>query len=254
MENSRCLRYVQRHSIQHSSFFYCNMLLLRATTCHLCTSQTKNNYHSLSHSSLVSICPFRRPKGRQKSDKKHHSNKKLFFLSCSYSLQQELEIYRRPPRKNSLWVKCTAVAALLDSLFPLCNPPRIIHPHSTSESSSSAHHHHLPTHICCKSRTQAKRGGGGGCLSLSLRSSLSPPSHPPTHTQPNIPSVAGSPAVASLFPAEEEVRITAQERAALPQEPFAEWALLAAVVCTNSTGLSPPSPTTRTRRPQFSFC
>ncbi len=53
--------------------------------------------------------------------------------------------------------------------------------------------------------------------SVKFVSSL-PPTHP--HTQPNIPSVAGSPAVASLFPTEEEVRIAAQERAALPQEPF----------------------------------
>ncbi len=91
-ENSRCVHRTAQHSTQ--------LLLLlrhaaaaasRATTCHLCTSQTKNNYHSLSHSSLGSICPFRRPKGRQKIGQKAPQQKILFFSAL-------LTLYRNIPQ------------------------------------------------------------------------------------------------------------------------------------------------------------
>ncbi len=82
----------------------------------------------------------------------------------------------------------------------------------------------------------------------------SPPSLPPTHTHnPTFRQLPDRPRSLHCSPRRRKRVLPPKKERRFPKSLFAEWALLAAVVCTNSTGLSPPSPPTtlRTKAPPF---
>ncbi len=97
--------YNERQSIQHSSYFYCDMLLLppRGRQHVTFVPRRPRTIITLFLTLLLGLSGhIGAPKAGKKFDKEAPQQNN-FFLSASDSLQK----YTAGPRKNSLWVKCT---------------------------------------------------------------------------------------------------------------------------------------------------